>query len=215
MKIDGAIFDLDGTLLDSMCVWDNLDRRYLESIGIEPTEELENELRCASLRRAAELLRQRYELKFSEEEIMAGINKLVEDMYFYTVQPKEGVPEFLEHLRSEGVKMCVATATDRYQAEAALERCGLLSYFDGIFTCTEMGVGKEDTAIFRAALELLGTETSRTFVFEDALHAIESAKKLGLKVAAVKEKSAEREEGRIVAISDIYIESFKEAADFF
>ena len=103
IKIDGAIFDLDGTLLDSMYVWDDLDRRYLASIGIEAAVDLEKELRCASLRRAAEVIKRSYGLELPAEEIMDGINRLVEDMYFYTVQPKKGVPEFLEFLRSEKV----------------------------------------------------------------------------------------------------------------
>jgi len=215
MIIEGAIFDLDGTLLDSMCVWENLDVRYLESIGIEPSLDLQEEIRSASLRKAAEVFKHNYNLPATIDEIMDGINKLVEDMYFSIVQPKTGVCEFLEYLRSIGVKMCITTATDRYQVEAALSRCGLMHYFGKIFTCTEVGRGKDSPIIFEEALNFLGTDREKTVVFEDALHAIRTAKKAGLKVAAVEDRSAEKEKIEIYATSDIYLEDFRNAYRLF
>ena len=95
-----------------------------------------------SLRQAAQYFQTTYALPFPVEEIMEGINRTVEAFYFHDALPKPGVTALLEQLRQAGVAMGIATATDRYQIEAALRRCGLEHYFDAIFTCSEVGHGK-------------------------------------------------------------------------
>ena len=183
--IQGMIFDFDGTLFDSMFIWDTAGETYLRSIGKEPQEELQSILKPMSLHQSAEYLKEHYSVPLSTEDIMDGINRTVEHFYFHTVKPKPGVIAFLEELALKGIRMCIATATDRYQVEAALVRCGMRHFFSEIFTCTEVGSGKDQPFIFRKAMEHLGTDLSNTVVVEDAWHAILTAKNDGFMVAAV------------------------------
>lgn len=111
---------------------------------------------------------------------MAGIDRIIEHFYRDEVQPKPGVVPFLKELRAKGVDVCIATATDRYLIEAALRRCGIENLFDAIFTCSEVGHGKDEPVIFRRAMEHFGAQRGSTVVFEDAIHAVETAKKTAL-----------------------------------
>ncbi len=204
MKIQGAIFDVDGTLLDSMSVWDAIGSDYLRSIGYEPRENLNEVFKTMSLRQAAEYYRHEYGVTRSIKEIMDGVNAMLERFYRNDAPLKPGAEELLERLRRKEVKLCIATATDRYLVEAALERCGVLSYFDKIFTCNEVGHGKDEPIIFEAALHFLGTEKAKTLVFDDAFYAIRTAKKAGFPVAAVYD-SHEKAQAEIRALADLYL----------
>ncbi len=209
----GAIFDFDGTLFDSMFVWDGSSIRYLRSIGIEPEPDTDEQVGRMSLLQTARYFREKYAIPQTVEEIMQGINRTVEDLYFYKVQPKDGVIEFLKELQARGVIMCIATATDRYQIEAALRRCDMDGFFSEIFTCSEVGHGKDEPIIFRRAREHMGTPKAATVVFEDAAHAAQTAKADGFPVAAVYDPSeAQQEELR--AAADSFIESFNDTNEF-
>ena len=148
--IQGAIFDMDGTLLDSMPVWEHASERYLQNKGIEVREKLSEILFSMSMQKGAEYVKENYHLTESTDEIVTGVNNIVYTAYEKEVQPKEGVREFLDKLQAEGIKMVVATSTDRPMVEAALKRTGLLSYFERIFTCTEIGKGKVEPDIYHA-----------------------------------------------------------------
>lgn len=207
--IQAAIFDFDGTLFDSMFIWDTAGETYLRSIGKEPTDNLKIILKPMSLYQSADYLREHYSIPLSTEVIMEGINCTVEDFYFHTIEPKPGVIDFLEELNRKGVRMCIATATDRYQVEAALVRCGMRHFFSEIFTCTEVGSGKNQPMIFRKAMEHLGTDRSNTVIVEDAWHAIRTAKDDGFIVAAVYD-SHESMQSSIREIADIYLTDFSD-----
>ena len=205
--IQGAIFDFDGTLFDSMFIWDTAGETYLRSIGKEPQEELQRILKPMSLYQSAAYLKEQYDIPLSIEDIMSDINQTVENFYFHTVKPKPGVVTFLEELALKSVRMCIATATDRYQVEAALMRCGMRHFFSEIFTCTEVGSGKDQPLIFRKAMEHLGTDRSSTIVFEDAWHAIRTAKDDGFIVAAVYD-AHESMQRSIRETADIYLTDY-------
>ena len=211
--LKGAIFDLDGTLFDSMFIWNTAGEVYLRSIGIEPREDLQKLLKPMSLLQSATYIREKYWVPLTVEEIMSGINRTVEDFYFHTVQPKEGVITFLKQMKAQGVKMCIATATDRYQAEAALKRCGMESFFSEIFTCTDVGHGKDEPIIFQKALEHLGTTKADTVVFEDAYHAAKTAKADGFITIAVFD-SHETKQAELHSVSDCFIENFTQIEHF-
>ena len=211
--IQAAIFDFDGTLFDSMFIWDTAGETYLRSIGKEPADDLQSILKPMSLYQSADYLRENYSIPLSTEEIMNGINRTVEDFYFHTVQPKPGVIDFLEELNRKGVHMCIATATDRYQVEAALVRCGMKHFFSEIFTCTEIGSGKDQPLIFRKAMEHLGTDRSNTVVVEDAWHAIRTAKDDGFSVVAVYD-SHESMQSSVRDAADVYLTDFSDTKVF-
>lgn len=213
MNIKCAIFDFDGTLFDSMFIWDEIGERYLRSLGKEPNPSMREAVRTLSLYQAACYLRREYNLPLSTEGIMKGINQMVEHFYLSEILPKPGVCEFLEHMKKAGISMCIATASERYQIEAALKRCGMSQYFDAIFTCSEIGHGKEEPFIFRQAMEVCGAERNTTVVFEDAFHAALTARRDGFSVIAVYDESEKYQE-EIRRLADCYLVDFVHTKDF-
>lgn len=209
-KIQGAVFDVDGTLLDSMYVWKDVGDRYLQSKGIVPQPDMEERVRTMSMPQVADYCRREYGLTESPQQIMDEINGLVLQSYREEVQPKKGVPALLDALKARGIKLAVATASDRCLIEAALERTGLLPRFDVFLTCTEVGEGKDSPAIFRKAAELLGCSPEETVIFEDSLYAMKTAKAAGFRVAAVYDASEEAHQEEIRGLADYYIRSFEE-----
>ena len=212
MRIRGAIFDVDGTLLDSMFIWDTIGETYLRSIGYQPKENLNETFKNMSLHQAARYYQTEYGVTRSIDEIMDGVNAMLERYYRFEVPLKPGVAELLERLRQDGVKLCIATATDRHLVEAALDRCGVLSCFGEIFTCNEVGHGKDEPDIFETALRFLGTRREETLVFDDALYAVRTAKEAGFPVAAVYD-SHERSQAEVRARSDLYLEDLTQLVE--
>lgn len=210
MRLQGAIFDMDGTLLDSMPVWQSLGSDMLRRQGREPEPGLDEKLRTMSLRQSAEYCRARYDLPQTAEEIVAMTDSMVDDFYRSRVTAKPGVDRFLSLLKMQGVWMYVATATDRAQAEAALEHTKLRDYFRGIITCTEAGHGKDDPEIFEKAMRRLHSNKKDTVVFEDSLHAIRAAKAAGFRVAGVYDAFNEADQDAIRAECDYYIRAFED-----
>lgn len=211
--IKGAIFDLDGTLLDSMWIWDTIGEDYLRTLGYEPKEDINALFKTFSLRQAAEYYKRNYDVPLTVEQLMDGVNKTVESYYFHTVALKPGVIDFLEQLHRHGVKMCIATATDRYQVEAAIGRLGIAHYFADILTCTEVGHGKDEPYIFRRALECLGTDIRTTIVVEDSLHALKTAKADGFLTAGIYD-SHNSEQEEIKVYSHIYLLDWMHTTEF-
>ena len=205
--IKGAIFDFDGTIVDSMWIWDTLGEDYLRTLGKEPKENLTEVFKTFTLEQAAQYYRMHYGITLSIKEIVDGVNAMVEKYYASKVSLKQGVSDFLQKLSEKGVKMCVATVTDRYLVENTLERLKIRKYFSEIFTSAEVGSDKTTPGIYRAALRHLGTEKSETVVFEDAYHALMTAKNDGFAVVAVYDQS---ETGQIAmrAEADYYISDY-------
>lgn len=207
-----AIFDFDGTIFDTMEVWDSVAKIFLTSLNRNPKPDLTDVIKTMSLYQSAKYLKKEYSLSLSVEEIMEGINKIIEDFYFYEALPKKGVVKFLEELKRRGIHICIATATDRYLIEAALKRCEMENYFEKIFTCTEVRHGKDEAIIYEVAAEYFGAGKDESIVFEDAFHAIETSKKAGFVVAGVFDKS-ETNQSEIRNMSDYYIEDFQNTVE--
>ena len=205
--LKGLIFDFDGTLFDSMFIWDTAGESYLRSIGKEPEADLQKVLKPMSLLQSAQYIREKYDIPLSVEDIMDGVNRTVEDFYFHMVEPKPGVIDFLEELHRRNIRMCIATATDRYQVEAALQRCKMRHFFSEIFTCTEVGSGKDRPDIFRKAMEHLQTDRSNTAVVEDAYHAAHTAKQNSFKVVGVYDSHESRQQ-ELLQIADVFLPDY-------
>ena len=133
--IRGAIFDVDGTLLDSMYLWDRVGEDYLQGKGIAPLPDMEEPVRTMSMMQIAQYCQQAYGMTEPAQQIIDEINGMVLEKYRNEVQPKLGVKALLSMLREKGVALAVATASDRCLIEEALERTGLLPYFDVFLTC--------------------------------------------------------------------------------
>ena len=211
--LKGLIFDFDGTLFDSMFIWDTAGEVYLRSIGKEPEADLQKVLKPMSLLQSAQYIREKYQIPLSVEDIMDGINRTVEDFYFHTVEPKPGVIAFLEELHRRNIRMCIATATDRYQVEAALQRCGMRHFFSEIFTCTEVGYGKDRPEIFRKAMEHLQTNRSITAVVEDAYHAAYTAKHDGFLVVGIYDSRESRQQ-ELLRLTDLFLTDYFDLTSF-
>ena len=207
--IRGVIFDVDGVLLNSMPVWENLGEIYLERLGIEAEKGLGETLFAMSLEEGADYLIENYGLKQTPGEIIAGLNREVQDFYGRKVPLKEGVRGYLQEFRDRKIPMAIATSGDRANAETALKRLKVLSYFRAVFTCTEIGSSKSQPDIYYAAALQLDTDPSDTWVFEDALHAIRTAKKAGFRTAGVYDRASGRDLAQIRDTADIYLPEFK------
>ena len=205
--IKGAIFDLDGTLLDSMFIWDTIGEDYLRSLGKEPHEDLKETFMTLTLEEAAEYYREHYGVTLSVKEIVDGVNAMVEQTYRTKVTLKPGISEYLAWLKENGVRMCVATVTDRYLVEETLERLGVRHYFSEIFTCAEVGFGKDKPIIYQKALEHLGTAKDETYVFEDMLFALDTAKTDGFPTVGVYDRH-EAHQDELKELADYYIFDF-------
>ena len=111
--------------------------------------------------------------------------------------------------------MCVATATENWLAQAALKRNGLLSFFSQIFTCSDVGVGKDSPRIFKTARKALKTKKAETWVFEDALYAMKSARRAGLHIAAIADDSQKKDREAIRETADVFFRNYQEASEVF
>lgn len=213
--IKGAIFDLDGTILDSMFIWSEIGYKFLEEKGIQLPPGSDEQFTTMSLMEAAEYYIKHFDNTATIESIVNDINRLVEGFYFNEVLKKDGVKEFLEYLKNKGVKMCIATATDKYMVEKALERNGIRDYFSEIFTCNGVGAGKNTPVIYDVSLEHLGTPKENTFVFEDALYAIETANKAGYNLVGIKDVSEKAPEEEISKLCNYFINNYQDIYQYF
>lgn len=206
--LKGAIFDFDGTIVDSMYIWENIAADYLKSLGIEPKENLNKVFETFSLKEAAEYYRTNYGARLSVKEIICGINEMIKEFYRTKVTLKNGIAEYLKYLCDKNVKMCIATLTDKEIVKETLHRLGISKYFSEIFTCLQ--TDKTEPDIYRTALSYLGTSKAETFVFEDAFYAAETAKKDGFSVVGVYDEY-ERNREKMMSVCDMHISDFKEA----
>jgi len=203
--IKGVIFDIDGVILDSMSIWEEAGKIFLSKQGIQPDPELSKAMESMSMSEGAEYLKKKYRLDLHEEDIINGVNQTIEGFYAEQVQLKEGVEIFLKGMRQHGIKMVAATSCDRQVFERALVRLQVIGYFGRIFTSTEVGAGKSKPDIYLAAAEYMGTLPGDTWVFEDALYAIKTAKGAGFRTVGVYDASGRSDWDEIKKVSDIYL----------
>lgn len=189
MKIKGAIFDMDGTLVNSMIFWDVLweltSDAYYDGRPFRPEKEVEEQMRTMTTMEVCRVLHEKYGMGESPEEIYGVYGDALVDFYKNQVELKVGVREFLEHLSAQGIPMCVASGTSSELVEIALKHCGIRNYFSKVFSCVDIGAGKDKPDIYLAALEHLGTPKDETWVFEDAYIAIHTATGLGLHTVGI------------------------------
>ncbi len=210
----GAIFDVDGTLLDSMDMWNHAGELYLAGKNIAAPPELGKIMFPMTMVQAAKYMKAAYHLPDTVEEIIEGVDRTIDRFYRYEVKPKAGILHFLQQMEKEGYVMVIATSSDRPLIEAAMERLGMARYFKRIFTCSEIGRGKSEPDIYEAARTFMGTEITKTWVFEDAIHAARTAKKAGFRLAGVYDSSSEAEQEELKNISDWYSKDFYDFNSF-
>ncbi|MDO5015081.1 MAG: HAD family phosphatase [Clostridia bacterium] len=209
----GIIFDMDGTLLDSMHVWINLADDMLKKLGITPKEQIYDIASVMSLKEAAEYFIDLYNIPKSVDEVLDMIHKHIEDFYFNKVQTKENAKEVLTYFSEKGVPMSVATLTNKHYTVGALKHCEIFDFFHPILTCGEIGHYKTEPNIFYECAKIMKTEPENTFVIEDSLYAIKTAKKYGFITVGIADKNAEKDREKIKKEADFFIENLTELKD--
>ena len=206
MKITGAIFDMDGTLLNSMDYWAIAASEYLRGLGITPFDSEDRHFLEDGMKVWYESAVKNHGLTASYDEVGAGIYKIMDKYYESEVCLKDGVYEMLEALKAHGVKMCIASATDKEYVKKILTRLGIMDYFSAIFTSKEVGKGKRFPLIYQVAMEYLGTDPETTYVFEDAIYAMRTAYGAGFRVVGIYDKNVYATEDEVRANCHIYLD---------
>lgn len=208
MQIKAAIFDMDGTLVDSLILWEvfwsELGERFLQNASFRPTAADDRTMRTMTLDQAMELAHRNYHLGESGEQLLQIVNAITEDFYRNRVQIKPGAKEYLEHLYQQGVKMVIASGTEMPFVELALDHCDLRKYFSRAFSCCDINKGKDQPDIYLLAQQALGEKAEDIWVFEDSLTAIETVQRLGMHTVAIFDRNNYGQE-KMREIADYYI----------
>lgn len=209
--IAGAIFDVDGTLLDTMPVWHDAGARYLATLGIKAAEGLGDRLFVETVDSGAQFMIDEYDLDMTVPEVSRGINEQMEQYYFDEAPLKEGALELLQRMDAAGIPMTVASSTDQYCIDAAFKRLGIQDYFQAVLSCGDFDTTKASPAIFFEAVSQMGTEIPLTWVFEDGLYAIKTARGEGFRTVGIYDEVSEADQEDIIRYSDYY---YRSLADF-
>lgn len=204
------LFDLDGTLVDSMWIWKDIDIEYLGRFHIPLPEDLQNCIEGMSFTETAQYFKRRFAIPDTLEQMKADWNRMAWDKYLHVVKLKEGVREFLVHYRSQGVRMAIATSNSRELVEAVVKAHGLTDMFDAIVTGCDVAHGKPSPDIYLEAAARLGTAPEDCLVFEDIVAGIQAGRSAGMMVAAVEDAYSLYQEQHKRELSDIYIASYTE-----
>lgn len=179
-----SIFDVDGTILDSMEVWNTLASQYVQSLGMAPEKNLDEIVSDMSLEQSAIYLKNHYKINKQEERIISEILNFISDFYEYEVKLMPGFKEFISHYDSMNV---IGTSCDEELVKIALNRLGVLNYFEDIITCSKVNKSKDDPDFYLACAQVLNPRPEDIVVFEDADYCIDVARKVGFKVIKIKD----------------------------
>lgn len=179
-----SIFDVDGTILDSMEVWNTLASQYVQSLGMVPEKNLDEIVSDMSLEQSATYLKNHYKINKQEERIISEVLNFISDFYEYEVNLMPGFKEFISHYDSINV---IGTSCDEELVKIALNRLAVLNYFEDIITCSKVNKSKNDPDFYLACAQVLKQRPEDVVVFEDADYCIDVARKVGFKVIKIKD----------------------------
>ncbi|MCI9189903.1 MAG: HAD family phosphatase [Lachnospiraceae bacterium] len=207
-NIDAVIFDMDGSLVDSMWMWRAIDIEYLGHFGIPLPENLQAEIEGMSFGETALYFKEHFPIPNSVEEIMQTWNRMAWDKYVYEVPLKEGISEFLRGCKENGIALGIATSNSRELVENVAQVHRLRDYFTSIVTGSEVERGKPAPDIYLKAADELSVSPARCLVFEDIVAGILAGKNAGMRVCAVADAYSEHDADRKRKLADYYIEDY-------
>ena len=209
-NIKACIFDLDGTLVDSMWMWPDIDREYLNRFEIEYDDNLKNEIDGISFHETAVYFKNKFGISDSVEKICKDWEDMAYDKYKYEVKEKPGCKKFLEHLGSKGIKMGIATSNNRSMVDVVLESLNMKDFFEVITTSDEVKRGKPAPDVYITTANLLNVEPKNCLVFEDVVAGIMAGKSAGMKVCAIEDDFTKEVRQKKKELSDYYIVDYSE-----
>lgn len=210
MNYKGVIFDLDGTILDSLKVWQEIDEKFFRNRTIEMPKDFVKNINGMKFEDIAKYTKNVCMLDESIEDLMEEWRTLAYNEYAKNIKLKSGVKEYLIYLKEKGIKMGIATACDEKLYTACLKNNKIFNYFDTIVNTSDVEKGKEFSDIYKLCADKLGLKYKDVLVFEDIITAIRGAKSAGMKVYAVYDKNSVEAFKDIILESDDYISDFRE-----
>ena len=208
--IKGVIFDVDGTLFDSMGAWHDSGYNVLKSLGIDVDKSIGDIFFSMTMDEVIDYMREKFSINESREFLKKGIHDQVEYAYRNEIELKPGVMRILNWIRDSKIPATIATSTDRFLIEIGLKRLEIEKYFVGIYTATEVGKGKIYPDIFQLAMDKMGTKPEETWLFEDGLYSMITAKAYGMPVVGVYDKVSHGDQEAIKQVADIYLEDLSD-----
>ena len=208
--IEAIIFDLDGTLIDSMGIWREIDIEYLGQHGFELPEDLQRSIEGKCMHDVAIYMKDRFSLPEDLETIEATWNEMAEYKYSHEIKMKEGVGRLIQYAKDHGIRMGIATSNSRRLTEAFLKSNGLTETFDYVLTGCETFKSKPDPEVYFAAASGLNTDPSKCLVFEDITRGILAGKNAGMRVCGVEDEHSRWSRDEKIALSDYYIETYND-----
>ena len=208
--IKAAIFDLDGTLIDSMGLWNSIDVNYLKKFNLAVPERLQDDICHLNFQETATYFKDRFNIPDSLDKIMADWHNMAYDAYCTSIKLKKGVVEFLQFLKDSNIKIALATSNSNDLLEASLKANKIYDFFDAITTTSEVERNKEFPDVYLLAAKKLSVAPENCLVFEDLPTAIKGAKKGNMKVVGIYDAWNEDQWSLIKSLSDYSIKDYRE-----
>lgn len=210
MDCKGIIFDVDGTLLASSHVWEQVDEEFVKKYNLTKGDDFCELLKPLSYDESVAFFVRYFRLDMTEEEVSRIFLDMVSEQYRSRIEPKCGAVGFVRQCARSGIKMCAATAGIKPLAEAALKRTGILESLEFIITCDEVGAGKQSPLVYLTAARRMGLSPEEVVVFEDPLHCILTAAGAGFGTVAVSNGQPDDEQEAIRLAADRFITDYSE-----
>lgn len=209
--IDAIIFDIDGTLIDSMCVWRDVDDIFIEKYNLTEPENFHEGMEGKSYSETAQYFLDVFpELPHTTQELEEEWHEMVFDIYTKDMPLKNGAYEFILTMHRAGKKLGIATSNSRDLAEGMLKNNGVWEYLDSVWTSDEAKAGKPAPDVYLKVAESLRVKPERCLVFEDVPNGILAGKNAGMKVCAIDDEFSRLQENRKRELADYYIQDYND-----